>query len=54
MHSGMYGMYAMQESLRQLRGTAAAQVPGAKVSISHGVGGMFGASGTVIWSNEAP
>jgi acetyl-CoA acetyltransferase len=54
MHSGMYGMYAMQESLRQLRGIAPAQVPGAKISVSHGVGGMFGASGTIIWSNEAP
>jgi acetyl-CoA acetyltransferase len=54
MHSGMYGMYAMQESIRQLRGIAPAQVPGAKVSVSHGVGGMFGASGTIIWSNEAP
>jgi acetyl-CoA acetyltransferase len=54
MHSGMYGMYAMQESLRQLRGIAPAQVPNAKISVSHGVGGMFGASGTVIWSNEAP
>jgi acetyl-CoA acetyltransferase len=54
MHSGMYGMYAMQESIRQLRGVAPAQVPGAKISISHGVGGMFGASGTIVWSNEAP
>src|ERR1700760_2827170 len=54
MHSGMYGMYAMQESVRQLRGVAPAQVPNAKISISHGVGGMFGASGTIIWSNEAP
>src|SRR6202012_6080283 len=54
MHSGMYGMYAMQESVRQMRGIAPAQGPGAKISISHGVGGMFGASGTVIWSNEAP
>jgi acetyl-CoA acetyltransferase len=54
MHSGMYGMYAMQESIRQMRGIAPAQVPGAKISISHGVGGMFGASGTIIWSNEAP
>ena len=54
MHSGMYGMYAMQESIRQLRGIAPAQVPGAKISISHGVGGMFGASGTIVWSNEAP
>ena len=54
MHSGMYGMYALQESVRQLRGTAAAQVPGATNSVCHGVGGMFGASGTIIFSNEAP
>ncbi|MBI5948103.1 MAG: thiolase [Chloroflexi bacterium] len=52
MHSGMYGMYALQESVRQLRGTAPAQVPGAKISISHGVGGMFAASGTIIMTNE--
>jgi acetyl-CoA acetyltransferase len=52
MHSGMYGMYALQESIRQLRGTAPAQVPNAKISVSHGVGGMFGASGTIIFSNE--
>ncbi|HVA77333.1 MAG TPA: hypothetical protein VNF27_05530, partial [Candidatus Binataceae bacterium] len=54
MHSGMYGMYAMQESIRQLRGVAAAQVPGAKISIAHGVGGMFAASGTIVFSNQAP
>ena len=52
MHSGMYGMYALQESVRQLRGTAAAQVAGAKISVAHGVGGMFAASGTIIFSNE--
>jgi acetyl-CoA acetyltransferase len=54
MHSGMYGMYAMQESIRQMRGIAPAQVPGAKISISHGVGGMFAAAGTIVWSNVAP
>ncbi|WP_293898303.1 thiolase domain-containing protein [Phenylobacterium sp.] len=54
MHSGMYGMYALQESVRQLRGIAPAQVPGARTSVCHGVGGMFAASGTVIFSNEAP
>jgi acetyl-CoA acetyltransferase len=54
MHSGMYGMYALQESVRQIRGVAPAQVPDAKVSVCHGVGGMFGASGTIILSNEAP
>src|SRR4029453_1082540 len=52
MHSGMYGMYALQESVRQLRGTAAAQVPGAKISIAHGVGGMFASSGTIIFTNQ--
>jgi hypothetical protein len=54
MHSGMYGMYALQESVRQMRGTAPAQVKGAKISIAHGVGGMFAASGTIIMTNEAP
>jgi len=53
MHSGMYGMYALQESVRQMRGTAAAQIDGAKISVSHGVGGMFAASGTVIFTNES-
>jgi acetyl-CoA acetyltransferase len=52
MHSGMYGMYALQESVRQIRGTAAAQVPGAKVSVCHGVGGMFAASGTIVMTNQ--
>jgi acetyl-CoA acetyltransferase len=52
MHSGMYGMYAMQESVRQMRGIAPAQVPNAKISIAHGVGGMFAASGTIVFSNE--
>jgi acetyl-CoA acetyltransferase len=54
MHSGMYGMYALQESVRQMRGTAAAQIPDAKISVCHGVGGMFAASGTIIFSNQAP
>jgi acetyl-CoA acetyltransferase len=54
MHSGMYGMYALQESVRQMRGIAPAQIPNAKISVCHGVGGMFAASGTIIFSNEAP
>ena len=53
MHSGMYGMYAMQESIRQMRGIAPAQIKDAKISVSHGVGGMFAASGTIIFGNEA-
>jgi len=54
MHSGMYGMYAMQESVRQMRGVAPAQIDGAEVSVSLGVGGMFGAAGCVVFSNVAP
>jgi hypothetical protein len=54
MHSGMYGMYALQESVRQMRGIAPAQVPDAKISVAHGVGGMFAASGTIVFGNEAP
>ncbi len=54
MHSGMYGMYALQESVRQLRVVAPAQVKDAKISIAHGVGGMFAASGTIVLSNQRP
>jgi acetyl-CoA acetyltransferase len=52
MHSGMYGMYALQESVRQIRGIAPAQVPGAKISVCQGVGGMFTAAGTIIFTND--
>jgi acetyl-CoA acetyltransferase len=52
MHSGMYGMYALQESVRQMRGTAPVQVPDAAISVCHGVGGMFAAAGTIIFSNQ--
>lgn len=51
MHSGMYGMYALQESVRQMRGISPAQVKDAEVSVCHGVGGMFTASGTVVLTN---
>ncbi len=54
MHSGMYGMYALQESVRQMRGTAPAQVPDAEISVCLGVGGMFAASGCIVMGNVAP
>jgi acetyl-CoA acetyltransferase len=53
-HSGMYGMYLMQESLRQLRGEAYNQVPGVEVGFCQGVGGMFAAAGSLIWTNQPP
>jgi len=54
MHSGMYGMFALQESMRQMRGISPAQVPDAKISVCHGVGGMFAASGTIVLTTEGP
>ena len=51
-HTGMYGMFALQESMRQLRGEAASQLPNIRTSIAHGVGGMFHAAGTIILTND--
>ena len=53
-HTGMYGMFAMQEAIRQVRGEAAHQVPGVKVSFCQGVGGMFMAAGSLVFTNEPP
>lgn len=51
-HTGMYGMFAIQESVRQVRGQAPAQVPDVKISVAQGVGGMFAAAGTLVLTNE--
>lgn len=51
-HTGMYGMFAIQESVRQLRGTAPAQVEGAEISVAQGVGGMFMSAGTLVLGRE--
>ena len=51
-HTGMYGMFALQESVRQLRGIAPAQLPGVRISVAHGAGGMFAAAGTVVLTNQ--
>ena len=51
-HTGMYGMFAIQESVRMLRGEAASQLPNIRTSIAHGVGGMFHAAGTLILTND--
>jgi acetyl-CoA acetyltransferase len=53
-HTGMYGMFAMQESIRQLRGEAAAQVPGAEVGVVLGNGGMFMSAATLVLSGRRP
>ena len=53
-HTGMYGMFAIQESVRQVRGEAAYQVDGVKTSFCQGVGGMFMAAGSLVFTNEEP
>ena len=53
-HSGSYGMLCMQESIRQVRGEAAAQVAGVRTSMAHGWGGFWSACATVIFSNQRP
>jgi acetyl-CoA acetyltransferase len=52
-HTGMYGMFLLLESVRQVRGEAPAQVPDVDVSLAQGVGGMFMAAGTVILGTRA-
>lgn len=51
-HTGMYGMFAIQEAVRQLRGEADAQVDGVKTSLVHAPGGMFSATATLVLGNE--
>jgi acetyl-CoA acetyltransferase len=53
-HTGMYGMFAIQEAVRQLRGEAVAQVNGAQTSFVQGVGLFFGSSASLVLSNRRP
>jgi acetyl-CoA acetyltransferase len=53
-HTGMYGMFAIQEAVRQLRGEAFRQVEGAEVSFVQGVGGMFAAAASLVLANRTP
>jgi acetyl-CoA acetyltransferase len=50
-HTGMYGMFAMQESIRQVRGVADAQVDGVEISVAHAVGGYFWAASTLVMAS---
>jgi acetyl-CoA acetyltransferase len=51
-HTGMYGMFAIQEAVRQLRGEAVEQVPDVNVSFVQGVGMFFAAAGSLVLSRE--
>jgi acetyl-CoA acetyltransferase len=51
-HTGMYGMFAIQEGVRQIRGEAAAQVDGPEISVVVGNGGMFATSGVLVLGRQ--
>ena len=53
-HTGMSAIFAIQESVRQVRGEAAHQVDGVKSSFCQGVGGMFMAAASLVFTNEEP
>ncbi|MCT2085131.1 thiolase domain-containing protein [Microbacterium enclense] len=52
-HTGMYGMFAIQEAVRQLRREAAAQVNDVDISVVLGNGGMFMSASTLVLGTAA-
>jgi acetyl-CoA acetyltransferase len=51
-HTGMYGMFAITEAVRQLRGEAAAQVESPDISVVLGNGGSFATAGVLILGRQ--
>jgi acetyl-CoA acetyltransferase len=47
-HTGMYGMFAILEAVRQIRGEAAAQIARPDISVVLGNGGMFATCGVLV------
>jgi acetyl-CoA acetyltransferase len=51
-HTGMYGMFAILEAVRQLRGEAAAQLESPDISVVIGNGGMFATAGVLVLGRQ--
>ena len=51
-HTGMYGMFAIQEGVRQIRGEAAVQAGEPQISVVLGNGGMFATSGVLVLGRQ--
>ena len=51
-HSGSYGMLCMLESIRQVRGEAANQIPDVEIALCHGWGGVWSACATFVFSRS--
>lgn len=48
-HPGMFGIFLLIEATRQLRGgLGSRQVPGARLALAHGTGGVLSSHGTVV------
>jgi acetyl-CoA acetyltransferase len=53
-HPGMLGLFLLTEAARQLRGAAGSrQVPGAALSLAHGMGLALGAHASVVLGNAS-
>jgi acetyl-CoA acetyltransferase len=51
-HTGMYGMFAITEGVRQIRGEAAAQAGEPQISVVLGNGGSFATSGVLVLGRQ--
>jgi acetyl-CoA acetyltransferase len=52
-HPGMYGLFAIVEAVRQLRGEAANQIIGAEMALAHTNGGTLSSEATAIFARAA-
>jgi acetyl-CoA acetyltransferase len=53
-HPGMYGLHAIVEAVRQLRGEGGErQVPGCEIAVAHGNGGVLSSQATLVLGTSA-